>query len=57
VSAALALVSHESLSDEAGLFKEEIDAAEGGSGFSFCDLLADCARSPLALSQQVKVEP
>jgi hypothetical protein len=57
VSAALALVSHESLSDEAGLFKEEIDAAEGGSGFTFCDLLADCARSPLALSQQVKVEP
>lgn len=50
VSAALALLSNESLSDEAGLFKEELDAGEGGSGFSFSDLLADRAGTLFALA-------
>ncbi len=43
VTAALALLSNESLSDEAGLLKEELDAGRGGSGFSFSDLIADRA--------------
>jgi len=50
VSAALALLSNESLSDEVGLFKEEFDAGEGGSGFSFADLLADRAGTLFALA-------
>ncbi len=50
VSAALALLSNESLSDEVGLFKEEIDSAEGGSGFSFSDLAADRAGTLFALA-------
>jgi hypothetical protein len=40
LSAALAALSAGSVSDAAGLFKEELDA-DGGSGFSFADLLAD----------------
>ncbi len=43
VSAGLALTLNSRVSDGAGLFKEEIDSAEGGSGFSFSDLLADRA--------------
>jgi len=50
VSAALALVSNEAVSDGAGLFKEELDAGEGGSGFSFADLLADRAGTQFALA-------
>ncbi len=50
VSSALALLSNEALSDEAGLFKEELDAGEGGSGFSFSDLLADRAGTLFALA-------
>ncbi len=50
VSAALALLSNESVSDEVGLFKEELDAGEGGSGFSFSDLLADRAGTLWALA-------
>ncbi len=50
VSAALALVSNEKLTDQAGLFKEESDSAEGGSGFSFSDLLADRAGTTFALA-------
>ena len=50
VSAALALLSNESLSDAAGLLKEELDAGEGGSGFSFSDLLADRAGTLFALA-------
>jgi hypothetical protein len=50
VSAALTLLSSESLSDEVGLFKEELDAGEGGSGFSFSDLLADRAGTLFAVS-------
>ncbi len=50
VSAALALLSNESLSDEAGLLKEELDAGRGGSGFSFSDLIADRAGTQFALA-------
>jgi hypothetical protein len=50
VSAALAVASNESLSDQAGLLKEELDAGEGGSGFSFADLLADRAGTQFALA-------
>ena len=50
VSAALALVANEALSDEAGLLKEELDAGRGGSGFSFSDLLADRAGTLFALA-------
>jgi hypothetical protein len=47
VSAALTVVSAVAPSDAAGLLKEELDA-DGGSGFSFADLLADRAGSTLA---------
>ena len=49
VSAALTVLSAESVSDAAGVFKEELDA-DGGSGFSFGDLLADRAGTCLALA-------
>ncbi len=49
VSAALASLSAESVSDAAGLLKEELDAGRGGSGFSFADLLADRAGTTFAL--------
>lgn len=49
VSAALTVLSAESMSDAAGLFKEELDA-DGGSGFSFADLLADRAGTCFALA-------
>jgi hypothetical protein len=49
VSAALTVLSAESVSDAAGLFKEELDA-DGGSGFSFGDLLADRAGTCFALA-------
>ena len=42
VSATLTALSIEAVSDAAGLAKEELDA-DGGSGFSFGDLLADRA--------------
>lgn len=47
VSAALSALSSELASDAAGLLKEEVDAGEGGSGFSFGDLLADRAGTAL----------
>lgn len=50
VSAALALISNPKLADQAGLFKEEADSADGGSGFSFSDLLADRAGTRFALA-------
>jgi uncharacterized protein YfiM (DUF2279 family) len=43
VSAALELLSGSVTSDAMGLFKEQADAREGGSGFSFADLLANLA--------------
>ena len=48
VSAALAVLSDEVVSDAAGLLKEELDADIGGSGFSFSDLLADRAGTTFA---------
>jgi hypothetical protein len=47
VSASLAVVSTDALSDAAGLLKEELDS-DGGSGFSFGDLLADRAGTRFA---------
>ena len=49
ISAGLALVSAETVSDAAGLLKEELDAG-GGSGFSFGDLLADRAGTRFSLA-------
>ena len=49
VSAAIALLSDEVVSDAAGLLKEELDADIGGSGFSFADLLADRAGTMFAI--------
>ena len=43
VSAASALLANEAIGNRIGLFKEELDATAGGSGFSFSDLLADRA--------------
>ncbi len=48
VSAALTLLSRESISDRIGVLKEELDSQEGGSGFSFVDLLADYAGTRFA---------
>jgi hypothetical protein len=47
VSAALSVLAISSVSDAAGLLKEEVDAG-GGSGFSFGDLLADRAGATFA---------
>ena len=47
VSGALTVLSAVAPSDAAGLLKEELDA-DGGSGFSFGDLLADRAGTTLA---------
>lgn len=41
VSAALKLTSDEELSDRVGLHKEKQDSQQGGSGFSFADVLAN----------------
>lgn len=43
VSGMMALLSNESTSDRVGLFKEQLDAQQGGSGFSFADLMANLA--------------
>ena len=50
VSAAIAILSDETVSDATGLLKEEFDANVGGSGFSFADLLADRAGTTFAIS-------
>jgi hypothetical protein len=47
LSGALTVVSAVAPSDAAGLLKEELDA-DGGSGFSFADVLADRAGTTLA---------
>jgi hypothetical protein len=47
VSGALTVISAVAPSDAAGLLKEELDA-DGGSGFSFADLLADRCGTTLA---------
>ncbi len=43
VSAAIAALSDEAISDACGLLKEELDTDADGSGFSFADLLVDRA--------------
>jgi len=48
VCAALCVLSQEAVSDAVALLKEELDAEEGGSGFSFGDLLADRAGAAFA---------
>lgn len=48
VSGALRAVSSQELSFAVGLIKEQLDAADGGSGFSFVDLAADLAGVQLA---------
>lgn len=48
VSAALTVLSAVAPSDAVGMLKEELDA-DGGSGFSFADLLADRSGTTLAL--------
>ena len=48
VSAAIVVISNGTVSDAAGLLKEELDADIGGSGFSFGDLLADRAGTTFA---------
>lgn len=50
VSAALALLSNEATSDRIGVLKEQLDAQDGGSGFSFGDLLADRAGTRFGLA-------
>lgn len=50
LSAGLAVLSDGNVSDRLGLFKEELDAEKGGSGFSFADLLADRAGTRFALA-------
>ena len=49
VSAALVLLSRESISDRIGVLKEELDSQAGGSGFSFVDLLADFSGTRFAI--------
>ena len=49
LSAAIAILSDQAVSDAAGLLKEELDADIGGSGFSFSDLLADRAGTTFAV--------
>ncbi len=50
VSAALTLLSDADRSIAVGLIKELMDAAPGGSGFSFSDLAADAAGNAFALA-------
>lgn len=48
VSASISVLSMRGLSDGVGIFKEELDS-DGGSGFSFGDLLADRAGTTFAV--------
>lgn len=50
VSAAIVVLSDETVSDATGLLKEEFDASANGSGFSFADLLADRAGTNFAIA-------
>jgi hypothetical protein len=43
VSAALKLLLNTEASDSIGIFKEQIDSQDGGTGFSFSDMLANMA--------------
>jgi hypothetical protein len=48
VSAAIEATGIADASGQMGVFKEELDAGEGGSGFSFADLAADRAAARFA---------
>lgn len=48
VSAAVTLITSNRVSDALGQLKEELDAGQGGSGFSFGDLAADRAGTTFA---------
>ncbi|WP_147301951.1 hypothetical protein [Thalassotalea euphylliae] len=48
-SVALQLLSNDQASDALGEFKEFLDTNQGGSGFSFADLMADRAGTRLAM--------
>ncbi len=50
VSAALALMASEAISDRIGVMKEQIDSQQGGSGFSFVDMLANMSGIRLAMA-------
>ncbi len=50
VSAVLATYANRVVSDAAGVLKEELDAGDNGSGFSFADLMADRAGTRFALA-------
>jgi hypothetical protein len=50
VSAALVLLSNEATSDRIGLLKEQLDSEDGGSGFSFADMLANAAGTRFAIA-------
>ncbi|WP_342805284.1 hypothetical protein [Alteromonas sp. M12] len=49
ISAAIKILSQQGISNAVGEFKELMDRAEGGSGFSFADLAADLAGIKLAV--------
>lgn len=50
VSAAIEATGIANVSEQMGVFKEELDAGEGGSGFSFADLAADRAGTRFAVA-------
>lgn len=50
VSAALALLAGEAVSDRIGVMKEQIDSKQGGTGFSFVDMLANMSGTRLAVA-------
>ncbi|MBU2878696.1 hypothetical protein [Aliiglaciecola lipolytica] len=49
ISAAIKILTQQGISNAVGEFKELMDRAEGGSGFSFADLAADLAGIKLAV--------
>ena len=57
VSAAVTALVGDVVSDAAGLLKEELDAGEGGSGFSFGDLMADRAGTEFARAATATSNP
>jgi hypothetical protein len=50
VSAAIEVTGIADVSEQMGVFKEKLDAGEGGSGFSFADLAADRAGMRFAVA-------
>jgi len=43
-------LSNEATSDRIGLLKEQLDSQDGGSGFSFADMLANAAGTRFAIA-------